>query len=108
MDKLSTPKAAINPMGRKNAQKASEAPAHISRAPIGATHGTSLAFDPLYYTPAEFFSEHDFSSQRARSSKEVTEADVFLCDLDPSLCALCVSTPLLWLRLRRARFFVAD
>jgi hypothetical protein len=46
---------------------------------------------------------HDFSSQRARSSKEVTEADAFLCDLDPNLCALCVSTPLLWLRLRRTR-----
>jgi hypothetical protein len=34
------------------------------------------------------FFEHAFSSQRARSSKEVTEADAFLCDLDPSLWAL--------------------
>jgi hypothetical protein len=53
-------------------------------------------------------SEHDFSSQRARSSKEVTEADAFLCDLDPSLCALCVSTPLLWLGLRPSRYSVGQ
>ena len=39
------------------------------------------------------FSEYDFSSQRARSSKEVTEADAFLCDLDSGLCALCVKIP---------------
>jgi len=49
------------------------------------------------------FSEHDFLSQRARSSKEVTEADASLCALNPNLCALCVSTLLHWLRLRRAR-----
>jgi hypothetical protein len=30
------------------------------------------------------------SSPRAQCSKEVTEADAFLCDLDSSLCALCV------------------
>jgi hypothetical protein len=53
--------------------------------------------------PQSLVSEHDFSSQRAQSSKEITETDAFLCDLDPSLCALCVSTPLLWLRLRRAK-----
>jgi hypothetical protein len=57
----------------------------------------------MLHTRRILFSKHDFSSQRARSSKEATEADAFLCDLDPSLCALCVSTPLLWLRLRRAR-----
>ena len=39
-------------------------------------------------------SQPHFSSQRARSSKEVTEADPFLCDLDPSLCALCVKNDL--------------
>jgi hypothetical protein len=33
--------------------------------------------------------------QRAPRSKEITEADAFLCDLDPSLGALCISTPLL-------------
>ena len=31
------------------------------------------------------FSKHDFSSQSARSSKEATESDAFLCDLDPGL-----------------------
>ena len=39
-----------------------------------------------------------------RSSREVTEAEAFLCELGPSLCALCVSTPLRWRRLRRAGF----
>ena len=57
----------------------------------GVEHG-------VLHTRRILLSEHDFSSQRARSSKEVTEADAFLCDLDPNLCALCVSTPLLWLR----------
>ena len=37
-----------------------------------------------------------------RSSREVTGADAFLCDLDPGLCALCVSTPSRRLQLRRA------
>ena len=54
------------------------------------------------------FSEHDFSSQGARSSKEVTEADAFLCELYLSLCALCFSIPLLWLQLRRARSSAAS
>ncbi|HTZ22131.1 MAG TPA: hypothetical protein VMC06_14705, partial [Opitutaceae bacterium] len=36
------PAKAINPFGRKNAQKASGAPVTISRAPIGVTQGTAL------------------------------------------------------------------
>ena len=82
---------------------AAEADAEIRRriAAIVAAGFCSVA--SILHTRRILFSEHGISSQRARSSKEVTEADAFLCDLDPSLCALCVSTPLLWLRLRRAR-----
>jgi hypothetical protein len=46
-DKLSAAEAATNPIGRKNAQKTSETPANLSRAPIGATHGTALTYDFL-------------------------------------------------------------
>ena len=65
-----------------------------------------LRFVPVLH-PRRILSSEDFSSQRSRSSKEATEADAFLCDLDPRLCALCVSTPLLWLRLRHTRASVA-
>ena len=57
-------------------------------------HGYSIRQSELH-TRKILFSEHDFSSQRAQGSKEATEADAFLCDLDPNLCALCVTTPLL-------------
>jgi hypothetical protein len=58
--------------------------------------------DPKFHPENGFYTEGTEASRRAQSSKEATEADAFLCDLDPNLCALYASTPLLWLRLRRA------